>query len=54
MVGRKDWLFNFDESFREMVKLGDNSKMPVMGKGSLKLHIGGIVQVIIEVNISLG
>jgi transposase InsO family protein len=49
MVGRKDWLFNFDESFREMVKLGDNSKMPVMGKGSLKLHIGGMVQVITEV-----
>jgi hypothetical protein len=32
-----------------MVKLGDNSKMPVMGRGSLKLHIGGMVQVITEV-----
>ncbi|KHN26788.1 Retrovirus-related Pol polyprotein from transposon TNT 1-94, partial [Glycine soja] len=35
MVGRKDWLFNFDDSFRDFVKLGDNSKMPVMGKGNL-------------------
>ncbi|GAU31045.1 hypothetical protein TSUD_214810 [Trifolium subterraneum] len=49
MVGRKDWLFDFDDSFREMVKLGDNSKMPVMGKGNLKLCIGGIIQVITEV-----
>jgi hypothetical protein len=49
MVGRKDWLFNFDDSFKEMVKLGDNSKMPVKGRGSLKLHIGGMVQVINEV-----
>ncbi|MCH86730.1 retrovirus-related Pol polyprotein from transposon TNT 1-94 [Trifolium medium] len=49
MVGRKDWLFDFDDNFREIVKLGDNSKMPVMGKGNLKLHIGGMVQVITEV-----
>lgn len=49
MVGRKDWLFNFDDSFRDFVKLGDNSKMPVMGKGNLKLYIGGLVQVVTEV-----
>ncbi|CAJ2634874.1 unnamed protein product [Trifolium pratense] len=49
MVGRKDWLFNFDDNFRETVKVGDNSKMSVMGKGNLKLQIGGITQVITEV-----
>ncbi|MCH94588.1 retrovirus-related Pol polyprotein from transposon TNT 1-94, partial [Trifolium medium] len=46
MVGKKDWLFYFDSEFRETVKLGDNSKMPVIGKGNLKLQIEGIVQVI--------
>ena len=34
MVGRKDWLFNFDDSFRDFVKLGDNSKMPVLSRVS--------------------
>jgi hypothetical protein len=48
MVVRRDWLFNFDGSFREIVKLGDNSKMTVMG-GNLKLHIDRIVQVITEI-----
>jgi len=46
MVGSKDWLFDFDDSFRSSVKLGNDSKMHVMGKGNLKLFIGGIVQVI--------
>jgi hypothetical protein len=49
MVGTKDWLFDYDDSFRESVKLGDDSKMSVMGRGNLKLHIGGIVQVISNV-----
>jgi len=34
MVGIKDWLFYFDNSFRESIKLWDDSKMPVMGKVS--------------------
>jgi hypothetical protein len=49
MVETKDWLFDYDDSFRESVKLGDDSKMSVMGRGNLKLHIGGIVQVISNV-----
>ncbi|CAJ2668206.1 unnamed protein product [Trifolium pratense] len=49
MVGKKEWLFEFDSEFRETVKLGDNSRMQVMGKGNLRLQIGGIVQVITSV-----
>ncbi|PNX80846.1 copia-type polyprotein [Trifolium pratense] len=49
MIGNKEWLFNFDDAFRESVKLGDDSKMHVMGKGKLKLYIGGITQVMSEV-----
>jgi len=49
MIGNKEWLFNFDEQFRELVKLGDDSKMSVMRRGHLKLCIGGIIQVITDV-----
>ena len=32
MVGTKEWLFDFDDSFRASTKLGNDSKMQVMGK----------------------
>ncbi|MCH95382.1 copia-type polyprotein, partial [Trifolium medium] len=48
MVGTKDWLFEFDESFKESVKLGNVSKMTVMGKGNVKLSIGGRIHVITD------
>jgi len=32
MVGTKDWLFDFDDNFRASVKMGNDSKMQVMGK----------------------
>ena len=49
MIETKDWLFDFDGNFRESVKLGDDSKMSFMGRGNLKLLIGGIIQVITNV-----
>jgi hypothetical protein len=49
MVGNKEWFFDFDDNFRESVRLGNDSKMAVMGKGSVKLSIGGRVHVITEV-----
>ncbi|MCI60192.1 retrovirus-related Pol polyprotein from transposon TNT 1-94, partial [Trifolium medium] len=30
MIGNKEWLFDFNDSFRESVKLGDDSNMAVM------------------------
>ncbi|PNX98657.1 gag-pol polyprotein, partial [Trifolium pratense] len=41
MVGNKDWLFDYDDIFKDSVKLGDDSKMAVIGKGNLKLCIAG-------------
>ncbi|PNX56727.1 retrovirus-related Pol polyprotein from transposon TNT 1-94, partial [Trifolium pratense] len=35
MVGNKEWLFDYDDSFKDSVKLGDDSKMAVIGKGNL-------------------
>jgi hypothetical protein len=43
MIGTKDWLFDFDSNFRESLKLGDDSRMSVMGIGNLKLLIGGMI-----------
>ncbi|GAU22946.1 hypothetical protein TSUD_326740 [Trifolium subterraneum] len=49
MIGNKDWLFDFDSSYKDSVKLGDDSKMPVMGKGNLKLQIEGYTQILTNV-----
>ncbi|MCH80374.1 copia-type polyprotein, partial [Trifolium medium] len=49
MIGNKQWLFDFDESFKDSVKLGNDSKMQVEGKGSLKLLINGKTHVITNV-----
>jgi hypothetical protein len=49
MIGTKAWLFDFDESFRESVRLGNDSKMAVMGKGNVRLNIEGKIHVISDV-----
>ncbi|MCH94781.1 hypothetical protein A2U01_0015748, partial [Trifolium medium] len=49
MIGTKEWLFDIDGSFRESVKLGNNSKMDVKGKGNIKLCIGGKIFIITDV-----
>ncbi|GAU26945.1 hypothetical protein TSUD_06170, partial [Trifolium subterraneum] len=32
MIGNKEWLFDYDDTFKDSVKLGDDSKMAVMGQ----------------------
>ncbi|GAU38535.1 hypothetical protein TSUD_320070 [Trifolium subterraneum] len=49
MIGHKDWLFNFGETYSDFVKLGDGSSMAVRGKGNVKLCINGVVHVISNV-----
>ncbi|KAK2412918.1 hypothetical protein QL285_048063 [Trifolium repens] len=49
MIGNKDWLFDFDASFRDSVKLGNDAKMSVMGKGNVKLFINGKIHVVSNV-----
>jgi hypothetical protein len=49
MIGTKEWLFDFDGNFRETVKLGDNSTISVMGKGSVKQCLQGKICVITDV-----
>ncbi|XP_024200681.1 uncharacterized protein LOC112204028 [Rosa chinensis] len=49
MSGNKSWFLDLNEKFRHSVKLGNNSRMAVMGKGNIKLQVGGITQVFSEV-----
>lgn len=49
MCGCKDWFYDLDENYRTTVKLGDNSRMSVMGKGSINLNIEGRVHTVIDV-----
>ena len=41
MSGDKRWFIELDESFRQMVKIGNNSKMAIMGKGNIRIQILG-------------
>lgn len=41
MCGNKSLFSDLNESFNDTVKLGNNSKISVMGKGNIQLQIGG-------------
>lgn len=49
MCGNQAWFISFDKSFRQQVKLGDDRRMQVEGRGDLRLEIDGIVQIISSV-----
>jgi transposase InsO family protein len=49
MVGNQDWFFDFDSTYRDSVRLGNDARMPVMGKGNVKLLINGKSHVITNV-----
>ena len=49
MSGNKEWFSNLDEGFRHTVKLGNDSRMNVMGKGCVRMQVNGVTQVIANV-----
>ncbi|RVW26193.1 hypothetical protein CK203_107690 [Vitis vinifera] len=49
MCGNRQWFSNIDEAFRHSVKLDNNKRMRVMGKGNIRLEINGSTQVVIDV-----
>uniref|UniRef100_A0A2N9FP23 Integrase catalytic domain-containing protein n=1 Tax=Fagus sylvatica TaxID=28930 RepID=A0A2N9FP23_FAGSY len=49
MCANKEWFSDLDEEFWQSVKLGNNSKMAVLGKGNIRLQIAGVTQVITDV-----
>ena len=49
MCAHKQWFSDLDEDFQQSVKLGNDSKMVVLGKGTIRLQLAGIIQVITDV-----
>jgi hypothetical protein len=49
MCGDRTIFSELDEKFQHSVKLGNNTKMDVMGKGSVKLLLNGVNHVITKV-----
>ena len=46
MYGKKKYFLDFDRSFRDSVKLGNNSNMEVTRKGNVRLQVNGIILII--------
>ncbi|CAL2276538.1 unnamed protein product [Prunus armeniaca] len=49
MCGKRELFSQFDNNFREKVKLGNDMSLTVQGKGNIRMEINGIMQVITEV-----
>lgn len=49
MTGKKEWFVHLDETFRHSVKLGNDTKMDVMGKGNIVIEIKGQTQTVTDV-----
>ena len=49
MYEKKEYFSDFDGSFRDSVKMGNNLSMVVIGKGNVQLKVNGIAHIIIGV-----
>nr|GEU68375.1 copia-type polyprotein [Tanacetum cinerariifolium] len=49
MSGNKDWFIELDENFKHTVKLGNDSRINVTGRGNVRMKVNGITQVITSV-----
>lgn len=49
MTGSKEWFIDLEEGLCKTVKLGNNTTMTVVGKGSIRVKINGFTQVISDV-----
>ncbi|KAM1556843.1 hypothetical protein PS2_040150 [Malus domestica] len=49
MCGKRDLFSEFDSSFKESVKLGNNSSLTVQGKGNVRMEVNGMIHVITSV-----
>lgn len=48
-TGNKDWFIELDESFKQIVRLGNNTRMIVAGKGKIKLIVNGMTHIVSDV-----
>ncbi|XP_006392748.2 uncharacterized protein LOC18010455 [Eutrema salsugineum] len=49
MTGEKSWFTELNEDFKHSVRLGNNTRLAVEGKGKIRFEAEGIVQVITDV-----
>ncbi|KAJ8632816.1 hypothetical protein MRB53_026152 [Persea americana] len=49
ICGKRDKFIHFDSSFRESVKMGNDSSLTVQGKGRVRMDVNGIFHVITNV-----
>lgn len=49
MCGEKTMFCDLDESYRQKVKLGNNTRMAVFGKGNVRLKVSGLTHVVSDV-----
>ena len=49
MCGDQSLFCELDENFKQLVKLGDNTKINVIGKGTVRLYLDGICYIVTEV-----
>lgn len=49
MSGNKNLFCELDESFKHRVKLGNNTRMEVTGRGNVRLQVRGFIHVVSEV-----
>ena len=40
---------SLDDGFRQFIKLGNNTRMTVMGRGTVRMEVKGVIQVITQV-----
>ena len=49
MTGNKQWFLHLDQTFKQAMRLANDAKMMVMGKGSIILQVNGANMVITDV-----
>jgi len=49
MTGNRRWFTKSDESFSQAVKLSNNTRIVVVGKGDIRMQVNGLTQVIFGV-----
>ncbi|RDX99790.1 hypothetical protein CR513_17108, partial [Mucuna pruriens] len=50
MSGNKEWFSKLDENFQHTVKLGNDTRIAVMGKGSVRLNINGVIHTYVDLS----
>ena len=49
MCGDKSLFHVINENFKQKVKLGNNTRMDVLGKGNVKLKVNGLTHVVSDI-----